>query len=70
MGDKFRSEQYAYISKDGDLDAVGFYWFPSEVSALSGGVMLLLKREYKFSNSSSKKSGYSIRCVKDYKITD
>ena len=70
MGGEFRSERYAYISKDGDLDAVGFYWFPSEVSALNGGVMLLLKREYKFSNSSSKKNGYSIRCVKDYKITD
>ena len=70
MGGEFRSERYAYISKDGDLDAVGFYWFPSEVSALNGGVMLLLKREYKFSNSSSKKNGYSIRCVKDYKTTD
>ena len=70
MGGEFRSERYAYISKDGDLDAVGFYWFPSEVSALNGGVMLLMKREYKFSNSSSKKNGYSIRCVKDYKTTD
>ena len=69
-GDEWRSDRYVYISKDGDLDAAGFYWFPSEVSANNGGLMVLMKREYKFSNSSLKKNGYSVRCVKDYKITE
>ena len=70
MGNELFSDRYDYISKDGDLDAVGFFWFPNEVSAGNGGMMLLLNREYKFSNSSLKKYGYSVRCVKDYKETD